>query len=244
MNVALKPIQPKRISDQVFEQIRELIFRGELPPGEQLMPERELAEALNVSRTTVRSAISKLVAIGLLEHRQGQGTFVRPPETWRKRNPLAAALNQETSLIDLMEVRLGLECYAAALAAQRSEQSDIAYLSKSLKEMENDIHSGHLGVSGDTSFHMAIAFATKNPFHVYIMKNFYDLLFVGIKKNLTILYEDRDNHNAILVQHQKIFNAIKFHDSKNASAAMEQHIHFVIDFFRRRGTTLSINTDS
>ncbi len=243
MNVALKPIQPKRISDQVFEQIRELIFRGELPPGDQLMPERELAEALNVSRTTVRSAISKLVAIGLLEHRQGHGTFVRPPETWRKRNPLAAALNQETSLIDLMEVRLGLECHAATLAAQRCEQGDIQYLSKSLKEMENQINSGHLGVSADTSFHMAIAFATKNPFHVYIMKNFYDLLFVGIKKNLTMLYEERENHVAILVQHQKIFDAIKAHNPKSASTAMEKHINFVIDFFRRRGNTQPIETN-
>ena len=77
MNQLIKPIKPQRVSDQVFEQIRDLVFRGQLKPGEQLMPERDLAQALGVSRPTVREAIHKLVAMGLLEHRQGQGTFVR-----------------------------------------------------------------------------------------------------------------------------------------------------------------------
>ena len=86
MKTVLKPIKPKRVSDQVFEQLRELIYRGELKPGDQVMPERELSLALGVSRTTVRNAINKLVVLGLLEHQQGQGTFVRPPEA-RDRHP-------------------------------------------------------------------------------------------------------------------------------------------------------------
>ena len=132
MNALLKPVKPKRISDQVFDQIRELISRGELKPGEQLMPERELSEALNVSRTSVRNAISKLVAIGLLENRQGQGTFVRVPSSGEQ-NPLGMAINiNEASLEDLLEVRLGLECNAAALAAKRAVEEDIHFLKKSL----------------------------------------------------------------------------------------------------------------
>ncbi len=115
------------------------------------------------------------------------------------------------------------------------------YLSKSLEEMEAQFKSGNLGVSADTSFHMAIAFATKNPFHVYIMKNFYDLLFVGIQKNLTALYEERSNHLTILDQHRRIFDAVKRHDAKAAGTAMEHHIQFVMDFFRRRGTGLTIS---
>ena len=77
MPALLKPIKVKRVSDQAYEQIRDLIFRGQLKPGEQIMPERELAQALGVSRPTVREAIKQLVTMGLLEHRQGQGTFVR-----------------------------------------------------------------------------------------------------------------------------------------------------------------------
>ena len=77
MTIPLEPIKPKRISDQVFDQLRELIFRGELKPGDKVMPERELSAVLNVSRTSVREAINKLAVMGLLEQKQGQGTFVR-----------------------------------------------------------------------------------------------------------------------------------------------------------------------
>ena len=77
MKIRLKPINPKRISDQVFDQLRELIFRGDYQPGQKIMTERELAEALNVSRNSVREAINKLVTLRFLEQRQGQGTFVR-----------------------------------------------------------------------------------------------------------------------------------------------------------------------
>ncbi len=235
MNVALKPIKAKRISDQVFEQIRELIFRGQLKPGQQLMPERDLSDALAVSRTTVRSAINRLVVMGLLEQKQGQGTFVRSPDTWRQGNPLAMAMeSQEASLQDLLEVRLGLECNAAALASQRAVEADLQIMAGSIREMQEEIDRGGLGVEADTSFHMAIAFATRNPFHVYIMKNFYDLLFVGIKKNLLGLYEEPENHRLILAQHRAVFENIHRRDPQGAFDAMARHIRFVMDFFRNR----------
>jgi GntR family transcriptional repressor for pyruvate dehydrogenase complex len=70
MTIPIKPIKPKRISDQVFDQIRELIYRGTLKPGEKLMTERELAQAMNVSRTTIRDAIQRLVTMGLITQKQ------------------------------------------------------------------------------------------------------------------------------------------------------------------------------
>jgi GntR family transcriptional repressor for pyruvate dehydrogenase complex len=73
MTDLLKPIRVRRISDQVFEQIRDLLFRGQVKTGEKLMPERELAQVLGVSRPTVREAISKLVTMGFLEHRHFRG---------------------------------------------------------------------------------------------------------------------------------------------------------------------------
>ena len=130
--MSLKPIKPKRISDQVFEQIRELIYKGDFKAGQQILPERELAASMAVSRTSVRNAIDKLVTLGLLEHRQGQGTFVSSPDS-RVGNPLAAAMAiDEATLDDLLEVRLGLECNAAMLAAQRATETDIKALQKSL----------------------------------------------------------------------------------------------------------------
>ena len=234
MTLPLKPIKPKRISDQVFEQLRELIFRGEMKPGQQIMPERELADALGVSRTSVRDAINKLVVMGLLKQKQGQGTFVRSPNSLEK-NPLAVAMEtQNATLEDLLEVRMGLECNAASLAASRAVEKDIHFLERSIHQMRKEVDSGRLGTEADVSFHMAISYATKNPLQVFLMKNFYDFLFVGIKENLSHLYEDPKNIDNIIKQHTKIFDAIREHNPEKAFNAMKRHINFVLSFFKNR----------
>ena len=238
MKLQLKPIKPRRISDQVFDQIRELIFRRELKPGDRLMPERELSVALDVSRTTVRNAISKLVVMGLLEHRQGQGTFVRTPDPDRDNFLAAAMRTQDATLEDLLEVRMGLECNAAALAAERAVDEDIRFLEKSMREMEAEIKSGQLGTEGDVSFHIAVSYATKNPVQINIMRSFYDFLFHGIRENLAHLYEKPEQIEKILEQHEHILDAIKKRDPDQAYNAMKIHIMYVLNFFRKRGECL------
>jgi GntR family transcriptional repressor for pyruvate dehydrogenase complex len=237
MGLTLKPIKPKRISDQVFDQLRELIFRGEMKPGKQIMPERELAQALEVSRTTVRDAISKLVVMGFLEQKQGQGTFVRSRDSIEN-NPFAVAMDaQQASLEELLEVRMGLECHAAALAARRADEKDIRFLEKSIADMKVEVESGRLGTEADVSFHMALCYATKNPVQIHLMKDFFDFLFVGIKENLKHLYENPTNINRIVTQHAQIYHAIKNHNAKEAFAAMQNHIAYVLDFFRKHTPT-------
>jgi GntR family transcriptional repressor for pyruvate dehydrogenase complex len=241
MAALLKPIKVKRVSDQAYEQIRDLIFRGQLRPGEQIMPERDLAGALGVSRPTVREAIKQLVTMGLLEHRQGQGTFVRSVSEQRDLNPLAAMIEGHSpTLEELLEVRMGLEGQSVSLAAQRATPEDIQVLEKALHQMLEENRAGRLGIEADVSFHMAIAFATKNTVQVHIMKTFYDLLHYGIQENLHYLYEDPANLDVIGRQHTRIFQAIRDHDPEAAYAAMKQHITFVLDFFRERQSPPSL----
>ncbi|SFN09144.1 FadR/GntR family transcriptional regulator [Thermodesulforhabdus norvegica] len=236
-SIPLKPIKPKKISDQVCDQLMELIYRGYLKPGEKLMPERSLAEVLGVSRPTVREAINKLVTMGLLEHRQGQGTFVRHPAK-AERNPLFEALDVDNaSLVEILEVRMGLECNAASLAALRADERDLEFLKESLEEMKKDVASGGLGHEADVSFHMAISYATKNPVQVRIMRNMYDILFFGIKQNLQGLYKNPENIEIIISQHRAIFEAIQSRDPEQAEEAMRRHITFVRDYFARRPTS-------
>ncbi len=236
MKTSLKPIKAKRISDQVFEQLRDLIYQGELRPGDQVLPERDLSVALGVSRTTVRNAINKLVVLGLLEHKQGQGTFVRHPDA-KTRHPLAVAMSlemEEATLEDMLEVRMGLECNAAALAAARATEEDIDRMIGCLEAMEADFRQkgDNINPNVDADFHMAVAYATKNPVHTYIMKNFHDFLFVGIQENLRMLYEDPKNIEDVLEQHRKVFNAIRRRDPEMAASAMKLHIRYVMLFFR------------
>jgi len=233
----LKPIKPKRISDQVFEQVRELIYKGTFKPGQQITPERNLAASMQVSRTSVRNAINKLVTMGLLEHRQGQGTFVASPEN-RRGNPLAAAMaTEEATLSDLLEVRLGLESNAAELAARRATEKDLIAIEESLAEMEQDMKDdGHISTSADAAFHMAITFATKNPVLIHLMRNFYDFLFIGIKKNLTHMYQRQGEHENVLDHHKQVYEMIKKRRPEEAGKLMRQHINYVQEYFRKHNT--------
>ena len=235
MNLLLKPIKARRVSDQAFEQIRDLVFRGQLKPGDQLMPERGLAQAMGVSRPTVREAIRRLVTMGLLEHQQGAGTFVRSLNAQREHNPLAAVIEgHDATLEELLEVRMGLEGQAALLAAQRASAEDLQVMEKALVAMQAENAAGRLGIDNDVSFHMALAFASKNPVQVYIMKNFYDLLHHGIKENLRALWEEPASLPIIIRQHREIYEAIKDHDPEGAYQSMKRHITFVLDFVRNR----------
>ena len=99
-----REIRPKKIADHVFEQILDLIYKGQLKPGQKLLPERELAEALNVSRNSVREAINKLVERNLIENRQGMGTFVRLPKPDQSDNPLKNVLGDDISIQELLEL--------------------------------------------------------------------------------------------------------------------------------------------
>lgn len=231
----LKPIKPKRISDQVFEQIRELIYKGEFTPGQQIPPERELAASMEVSRTSVRNAINKLVSMDLLENRQGQGTFVTEPDLRKESSWETDMAADEATLDDLLEVRLGLECYAAKFAAQRATESDMKALLKAMEEMEDDLASlDKIGTVPDTAFHMAIAYSTKNPVLIHLMRNFYDFLFVGIKKNLTHMVMDRAALERVVEQHRRVHRAIRRKSPDEAFTAMQSHIHYIQEYFQSR----------
>ena len=231
----LKPIKLKSIPDQIFEQIRELIFKGEFQPGKQIPTERDFATTMEVSRSSVRNAINKLVTIGLLEHRQGKGTFVASPEN-QQGNPLAAVMaTEDATLDDLLEVRLGLECNAAELAALRATEQDILSIGKTVKEMVEDLKtSDRIWTESDAAFHMSIAYATKNPVLIHLMRNFYDFLFISIKKMLLHMYEDKDSLTRLTDQHIEIFEFIKNRKSLEAGASMRSHIRYVQNYFKNR----------
>ncbi|BCS98100.1 GntR family transcriptional regulator [Desulfoluna limicola] len=231
MNSHLAPIKPKRVSDQVFEQIRELIFRGELKPGDKIMPERELMKELGVSRNSVREALNKLVAMGLVDQRQGQGTFVRELGSVRD-NPIMDLMSSHNATItDLLEVRMGLECNGAALAAEKATLEDIRTMEKSIATMETAISEGRVGTDEDAHFHMAIAHATRNPLQVHMMKFFYDFIFYGINESLKRFFDMPTRTEVILSQHRQILSAIEQRKSGDAYAAMAEHIRYIKDFF-------------
>lgn len=235
----IRPIKPRRVSTQVFEQIRELIYKGVYKPGQQIPPERDLANSMEVSRTSIRNAIAKLENLGLVNQIQGQGTFVKSPES-REGNPLSAAMStDEATYFDLLEVRMGLECNAAKIAAKRATESDLKAMQQSLTEMEDELQStGSISTSVDTAFHMAIILSTKNPVLIHLTRSFYDFLFVGIKKSLAHMKDHDLAYGDVLEHHRKVFHYIRNRQPQDAHDAMRAHILYVQHYFEKRKSTL------
>ena len=114
MTTVFQPIKPKKISEEIVEQIKHLISSGDLKPGERIPSERELATMLGVSRPSVREAIMVLEAMGFLESRQGGGTYVRSLTESTIADPLSNIVGSKEPqiLYALTEVRMGLETWS------------------------------------------------------------------------------------------------------------------------------------
>ncbi len=223
-----RPIKTKRVYEQIVDQIRQLIQRGDLKPGDRLMSERELSELLGVSRTSVREALSALDFLGILESRQGEGTFIANVSEQSLIEPLALimAMDREASL-ELLEVRKMLEVEAAELAAIRSTDENLLQMKDALELMERDLEQHSLGEEGDAKFHYHIAEATNNKVLVKLMNTISDLLVQNMRTSRKYLYTSEGNAEKLYLQHLNIFNAIRQRDPVLAKEEMYNHLDFV-----------------
>src|SRR3712207_509186 len=172
--------EPK-LSHQVYERIFELIVSGEYPERSRLPSEFELLRRFGASRPIVREALARLRDDGLIVSRQGSGSYVQ-------RRPAAAVLRfvPVGSVADIQrcfEFRVGLEGVAAALAAERWEDADLAEIRSAYEALEVCIRTGQLGVDADAGFHQAVARATHNHYHVSVQLSLQAHIAVGM--NLT-----------------------------------------------------------
>ncbi|TWI58073.1 FadR/GntR family transcriptional regulator [Halalkalibacter nanhaiisediminis] len=219
------PIQRRKISEQVLEEIKALIKNGTFKPDEKLPSEMELAKMFQVSRSPVREAISVLAATGMVESRQGGGNWVRKVEFAEMLEQVTIELVDIKQVYELLELRTIIESEAAALAAKRHDQKDIIELEEALHVLgENMLNNrGSIGDAEDFKFHKTIVRASKNPFLVQTIENISDLYQKALKFSLkqNVAYEKRES---VFHEHQAIFEAIKNRDSEAAAENMKKHL--------------------
>lgn len=223
-----KPIKHKRVYEEILDQIRQLVAKGALKPGDRLVSERELSERLQVSRASVREAFSALDMMGILDSKPGEGTFIReePQDSIIKPLALMFMLYQENSL-EVLEVRAILEAGSAALAAMRATEEDIAKIKQELDAMEQDVRNGAIGELPDARFHLAVAEAGKNKVLVRLMNTVSDLIVETMRYSRQRLFVTPGNKQMLLEQHQEIYRAIADRDPEAAREAMRAHLRFV-----------------
>jgi GntR family transcriptional repressor for pyruvate dehydrogenase complex len=217
----LEPVRRSRIYEHIVGQIQALISDGKLKPGDQLPPERTLAETFKVSRTSVREALRALELSGLIEGRQGGGTFVRTPSSADLVQPLASALLAgRRELLNVLEVREIVEPAVSRLAAERATAEQVAELEAIVARQAEKLARGESFPEEDEAFHQTIVRAADNPILLRLLNVAMDLLRESRERQ----FQGGDRPARSLAGHRRILEAIKRRDGEAAYQATVEHI--------------------
>ena len=222
----LEPVKRSRIYEHIVEQIHALIREGRWAPGDQIPPERELAERFRVSRTSVREALRALEMQGIIDSRQGGGTFVRTADRETLVPPLAAAiLRGQRELAEVLEVRELIEPGIARLAAVRATDEHVSELEGLLESQRACIAEQRSFVEEDTAFHYTLARAADN----HILLRLHNVILDLLRESRQSYLHVPERPQMSLRGHEAILRAIKARDGDAAYRASLAHITEVRD---------------
>ncbi len=218
----INKINKLKISDAVFEQLKQNILRQEQTPGSKLPSENQLAEMFGVSRTSVRAAIQRLVSMGLVETRNGDGTYVREPNVGSFLDPLFSTINYEArQVLEILEFRLAIEILSCRLAAQHANRQQIEELRIIVENMQNQVrenNSKQYSVE-DMKFHRCVSEMSGNSIIVKVVQGlseFYLGHFVEMNDQIGLDFG--------VGYHVGIYEAIRDEDPDTAERLMRQSI--------------------
>ncbi|MBT2604708.1 FadR family transcriptional regulator [Bacillus sp. ISL-53] len=224
-----KKIKPKKIYEEVSDELYEMIRSGSLKPGEQLDSIQQLAENFQVGRPAIREALSALSSMGLIEIKQGEGTFVKTFDPAIMNHPLSAALLMDQDNIKhLLEVRKILESGTAEVAAKMRTEENLIELKESLFNMEKVSDDEELSDKADIAFHVAVANASQNELLITLMNHVSELMTekMGDIRRIA-LYSEEMTLKQLYQQHVRIHDAIVAQDEDGARSAMLFHLQSV-----------------
>lgn len=205
-------VKLKRLSDEIFQQIKGLIFRGQLKPGDKLPAERDLATYLNVGRSSLREALMQLNAVGLIEVRKKDGYFVRSL-TEQMVGPLKSFVDAEIrNLVDFLKFRKMLDIWCAQEAIRNGVDEDFERIRQSL-EADSDIN-----------FHIAVAEASHNVIAHHVVSDMHDLF-----STLAFIKKRHNEYPKLAVEHhRKIYEAMVAKDFSATEKAVSEHLDLII----------------
>src|SRR5215211_2613041 len=217
----LKIVRPGQTTEPVVARVYELIKREGLQPGERLPPERELAKQLGISRPSLRTGLGSLISMGVLQSRQGAGTFLvdGPPALDSEPLRLLAKLHG-FSFEHMFETRLILEVGAVGLAAERATGEQLARMSEEIADMFAALNDPQEFLVHDVAFHRAVAAASGNPTLATLVDMVSAILY---ERRRATIGRAHDFHEAVEL-HRRIYRAIRARNPEEAREAMREHI--------------------
>ena len=216
----VKPIETRRLYQQVADEIRALIARQAFPPGTRLPPERDLAQQLGVSRPSLREALIALEIDGSVEIRMGSGVYVCAPA--ERLATSTAALGESPS--ELMQARAAIEGAVVVLACARITPEGLLRLRETLQRMKAEMEQGRSPVEHDRQFHLTLATLSGNSVLLRLVGELFDERHSPISSQLRERFDSAQTWQAAVDEHEAILQALEAADPLAAQTAMRQHL--------------------
>ncbi len=225
-NKLFSPIKTSKLSDEVYNQIVLLISRGKLIPGDKIPSERDLAADLGISRQSIREALNRAEVMGLIEVRQGEGSFILSSINKSLKPPLTIIIEKEAERIfEFLEIRKLIEGWCAEKAAIEATSEDLENMEEILDKMKKVASKDKQWEELDLKLHLSFAKATHNVIAVHMME--------ALKTNFRPFFKfaksmPRSEKIDVLWQHHyEIFTAIKHRNPKTAQKKVIDHLNFI-----------------
>ncbi|MCF6369465.1 FadR/GntR family transcriptional regulator [Rhizobium halophilum] len=220
MNGPIKAAEPRRLYQQIADQIRALIQGGHFAPGARLPAERDLAQQLGVSRPSLREALIALEIEGSVEIRMGSGIYITAePE---RRAWQTGSMGE--SPVELMEARAAVEGSVALAAAARISAEGLTSLREALDAMRSEIAAGRKPLDQDRLFHLTIAGQSGNSVLAHIVGDLFDERHSPLSAQIRTRFETPETWRNALREHEAIYDALEARDPLLAQAMMHAHL--------------------
>lgn len=228
LNPAASPMfstmRKQPVALRAVESIKEMIRSGQLSAGQALPPEREFAEALGISRPTLREAIGALTAMNIVEPRHGEGTFVTDLSPARLAEPISFLLKiDDSSLGYLLVIRRALESEAAARAAEVMERGALERLEDLVAQAASKVDDPDDFARLDYALHIAIVRSASNP----LLTSLYTTVAQLSARSRRLAATDPEMRRLACEDHERVLRALAKRSPSAARAAMVDHLRRV-----------------
>ena len=220
------PIKTSKISDEVYKQIVSLISNGQLKPGDKIPSEREMASELGISRQSIREALNRAEVMGLIEVRQGEGSFILSSVREPLKPPLTVIIEKEAEKIfEFLEIRKLIEGWCAEKAALEATGEELDDMKEILDKMKQVVSKDKQWEALDLKLHLSIAKATHNVIAIHIMD--------ALKVNFSLFFKftksmpSSEMLDVLWQHHYEIIDALSRQDPKLAKQKVVDHLNFI-----------------
>ncbi len=225
----MKRVEPAKLrrdtlAEQVAQSLMEFVETQDVKPGESLPSEGSLAASFGVSRPVIREALKSLKALGVITIINGRGAIVRPMTSDLLRSFFGWAVRvKQGSLLQLYEVRKGIEVQSAILAAERRTPEELAEMARVVARMRQHLSDPEAYTELDAELHLLIAASTRNPMMYHLVESIREPMKGAIRDGLRRRSHDERQIERVQVLHESVLAALEQGNAQEAERAMALH---------------------